>query len=106
MARKKKTDSFIEEVVTNVEAEVEAPAAEEAPSEVDVSVEETSVTEEKPAEVKAPIQVKKDKVIFVPFVDFEGRINERTFNFKKNVAVECTVDEAHTWVDAEKGYIK
>lgn len=104
MARKKKSENSFEEILTNV-PQVEETPVEETPA-VDIQVDEEVAVEEQPAAVEAPVQVKKETVVFVPFEDFEGRINSNTYNFRKNVAVECTVDEAHTWLDAKKGYIK
>lgn len=45
-------------------------------------------------------------MIFVPTEDFEGRINQTDYTFKKGLAVKVTPDEANVWLDADKGYVK
>jgi hypothetical protein len=53
-----------------------------------------------------PQQVSDVKVVFVPFVDCELRINQTTTKFAKQRPVKVTRDEARILLEANKGYVK
>lgn len=76
------------------------------PSSVEVELDENVAEAEAPEEVVSPHQVEPTFVIFVPFEDFEGRINQEDFHFEEGKAVKVTRDQANTWLEAKKGYVK
>lgn len=82
--------------------------AEAANTSVQVDVDEAQVSDTPGEDAAFPPahQVEPKYKIFVPFEDFEGRINQEDFSFKKGVAVKVTADQANTWLDAKKGYVK
>lgn len=89
------------------EVEVDEAPVEEAPVEEGLQVTVDEEIKEAPDSLfPGPHQVEPAYKIFVPFEDFEGRINQEDFQFKKGVAVKVTADQANTWLDAKKGYVK
>lgn len=54
----------------------------------------------------APKQVEDVQVVFVPWVDWELRINQTTTRLSKGRPVKLTRDEARILIEANKGYIK
>lgn len=70
-----------------------------------VSVDESAADLLEPTEIE-PQQVAEVKVVFVPFEDFDARINQTDFTFQKDVPVKVTRDEANMYLEAKKGYVR
>lgn len=64
------------------------------------------VNEEQAPEQPAEVNVQDTSVIFVPFEDFEGRINQADFSFRKDIPTKIPKTEANVWLESKKGYIK
>lgn len=60
-----------------------------------------------PEPVEEPKQVEPTEVIFVPHKNFEARVNQDTFWFRKDVPTRVSRDMANMLLeDRERGYIK
>lgn len=83
-----------------------APEREEKQvSDQNVSVDQSAAEILDPVDVE-PKQVESDTIVFVPFEDFEARINQDTFYFRKDIPTTVTRDQANVYLDAKKGYTK
>lgn len=63
----------------------------------------TATKEETPQFEK---EVQDTRVIFVPFEDFTGRINQTDYSYRKDIPAKIQKTEANIWLEAKKGYIK
>lgn len=71
-------------------------------------VSEDALIDEAPKEVdELPQQVQSTKVIYMPRKDFDARVNQHEYSFKKGVPAEVTRDLANMLLEEEdRGYVK
>lgn len=55
---------------------------------------------------REPKQVENVEVLFVPFKDFEARINQTVYHFRQDVQTLISRDLANDLVNAKRGYTK